>query len=145
MKSSLLVIPALLLLMSGCHLENDPAKVAGDQSNVSPRSANPPEVVNTHGNIENLKRLDLFVENARNNINDQIDYVQYGIEGQKGIRSLTYGDGQLKVEHHVDGEFVESYSCKNIQMEEAEKEMKYTLTGCTGSFQGDFELLRVPQ
>jgi hypothetical protein len=102
------------------------------------------EVENKHGDIKNLERLEAFVNNVKNQSIDKINFIEYGIEGQKGKRTLNYIGNQIKISHSVDGEFIEEYSCKSISVEQAYGEEKYTLVDCKGNFNGDFELLSVP-
>lgn len=101
------------------------------------------EVLNNHNNIKNLDGLNTFVENVNNQKEAVINYVQYGTEGQRGIRTLTSKNGNVNVIHNVDGEFIEEYTCTKLIIEKEEKVDKYILKQCTGDFEGDFELLIV--
>ncbi|KKI88900.1 hypothetical protein WQ54_28655 [Bacillus sp. SA1-12] len=116
----------LLLVITGC------------QSN------NIEEVVNEHNDIQNLEGLNRFVENVNNQNEAEINYVQYGVEGQRGVRTLTFNGELINVSHSVDGKFIEEYECKDIIVETEEEVKKYILSQCTGNFNGDFELLSVP-
>jgi Domain of unknown function (DUF4362) len=124
----------LLFLITGCQTTNQTTNYTTSQE----------EVINKHGDIENLERLKTFVNNLKEHNLDKIDFVEYGIEGQKGIRTLNYTGEQIKVSHSVDGEFIEEYSCKGINVEKEERKEKYILIDCTGNFIGEIELLSVP-
>ncbi|NOU70285.1 DUF4362 domain-containing protein [Paenibacillus sp. LMG 31458] len=101
------------------------------------------EVVNTHGNIKNLEGLKAFVEKVNNQQESEINYVRYGIEGQRGVMTLTSNGDKIKVSHYVDKEFIEEYYCKNLITVTEEDVEKYILSQCTGDYVGDFELLSI--
>jgi hypothetical protein len=126
------VVALFFLVVTGCQTNNSP------QNNIN-------EVVHKHGSLKNLKGLNAFVENVKKQTKDEINFVQYGIEGQRGVKTLTYNGEQIKVSHSVDGDFVEKYNCKKIIVKNEKGVMdKYILVGCTGDFNGDYELLSVP-
>lgn len=102
------------------------------------------EVVNDHNDIQNLEGLDRFVMNVENQNEATINYIQYGIEGQRGVRTLTFDGEQINVSHSVDGDFIEEYNCKKVIVETEEEIQNYILSECTGDFVGDFELLSIP-
>ncbi|MHC0036577.1 DUF4362 domain-containing protein [Pseudoneobacillus sp. C159] len=114
----------LLLIMAGCQ----------SQSNIK-------EVVNKHNDIQNIEALNSFVENVKNHKSDKINYVQYGIEGQKGVKTLTFNGKEINVSFRVDGKFIEEFDCKNIRLVTDEKETKYMLSGCKGEL-GELELVK---
>jgi uncharacterized protein YxeA len=70
MKSVLIVL--MLLLMARC------------------QSYNKDEVVNGHNEIQNIERLNRFIENVNKQKSDEINYVQYGKEGQRGEKTLMF-------------------------------------------------------
>lgn len=122
-------ITLLLFVVSGCQSNN-----------------NIDEVINNHNDIQNLEGLNKFVENVNNNQNQaKINYVQYGIEGQRGVRKLTFDGEKIYVSHSIDGDFIEEFNCNNIIVKTDEDVEKYMLSQCTGDFNGDFELLTAPQ
>ncbi|MDN4609008.1 DUF4362 domain-containing protein [Sporosarcina highlanderae] len=102
------------------------------------------EVVNNHNDIENLEGLDRFVENVENQNGAKINYIQYGVEGQRGVKTLTFDGKSINVSQSVAGEFIEEYNCQGLTIE-IEKDIKqYILRDCSGSFNGDFVLLSIP-
>lgn len=102
------------------------------------------EVVYGHMDIQNLEGLDKFINNVENQNEAILNFIQYGTEGQLGVRTLTFDGEQVYVFHSVDGNFIEEYSCKKLTVQTEEAIKKYILSECTGSFNGDFELLSVP-
>ncbi|MGP9039466.1 DUF4362 domain-containing protein [Cytobacillus kochii] len=113
--------------------------ITGCQSN-----KNIEEVVNNHNDIKNLDGLNKFVENVNKQNQAEINYVQYGTEGQRGVKTLTFDGDKIKVSHSVDGDFIEEYNCNEIVVKTEKDVNKYILSQCTGDFNGDFELLTVP-
>lgn len=108
------------------------------------QSHNIEEVVNDNNDIQNLEGIDRFVKNVENQNEAIINYIQYGTEGQRGVRTLTFDGEQINVSHIVDGDFIEEYNCKKVIVETEEEIQKYILSQCTGNFIGDFELLSIP-
>lgn len=123
MRSVIIVV--ILLLMAGC------------QSN------NKDEVVNEQNEIQNLERLNRFIENVNNQKSDEINYVQYGIEGQRGEKTLTFNGEKINVSFSVDGNFIEEFNCKDIMIETNEQEQKYVLSECAGTMDEHYELFSV--
>lgn len=101
------------------------------------------EVVNDHNNIRNLEGLERFVNDVENQNEAIINYIQYGIEGQRGVRTLKFDGKEINVSFSVDGDFIEEYNCKRVIVETEEGIQKYILSECTGDFIGDFEFLSI--
>jgi|GEM_PF-1452886 len=108
------------------------------------QSNNIEKVINDHGDIENLESLDRFVENIKNQKKAEINYVQYGIEGQRGVSTLVFDGEQINISHSVDGNFIEEYSCKKIIVETEEGINKYILNECNGNLNENVEFLSIP-
>jgi len=102
------------------------------------------EMENNHNDIQNLDGLNNFVENVKKQNQAKINYVQYGIEGQRGVKTLTFDGEKINVSHSVDGDFIEEYNCNDIVIETEKDVNKYILSQCTGDFNGDFEFLTTP-
>ena len=131
-------ITLFILLISGCRSNNSDEDVNEQndkKSNI--------EVVSKHGHIQNLDALNTFVDNVQNQIKSEINYVRYGIEGQRGVMTLTFNGEKINVFHEVDGNFIEEYECRDIIVETNNDVKKFILIQCTGDFEGDFELLEV--
>ncbi|NHM30895.1 DUF4362 domain-containing protein [Neobacillus terrae] len=100
------------------------------------------EVINKHNDIQNLEGINRFVENVKNQKEAKINYVQYGIEGQRGVTTLTFNGKDIHVSNSVDGKFIGKFNCKNMVFK-TEAFKKYILTNCT-NVDGDHELLSFP-
>ena len=105
-------------------------------------SNNIEEVINKHNDIENLEGLNRFAENVMNQKEAKIKYVQYGIEGQHGVTTLSFNGNDIHVSNSVDGKFIEKYNCRKLAVK-TEELKKYILTKCT-NVDGDYELLSFP-
>lgn len=90
------------------------------------------EVVNKHGNLQNIEGLNTFAENVNNKIEGEINYVEYGEEGQNGVRTLTFEGEEINVSRSVDGKFIEEYRYKDIVLEKNISIEIYTMRQCTG-------------
>jgi hypothetical protein len=138
-----------ILLISGCQ-SNSIEEVVKEQDinnkeNVSKQNNKNSikEVVNKHGHIQNLDALNTFVENVKDQNKSVINYVRYGIEGQRGVMTLTFNGENVNVFHEVDGNFIEEYNCKDVIIDTKEDDKRYILIQCSGDFEGDFELLSI--
>ncbi|WP_043930405.1 DUF4362 domain-containing protein [Bacillus sp. EB01] len=81
-----LLIIAMVLVLAGCKL------FAG-------------QVVSKHGKYENLQALDEFALDVEKGRDAELRFVEYGIEGQRGVRELEYNeDSGIIVNYSVDGE-----------------------------------------
>jgi hypothetical protein len=83
----------LLLVITGCESSN-----------------NIEEVINNHNDIQNLEGLNKFIENVNNQNQTEINYVQYGIEGQRGVRTLKFDGEKINVSHSAYKKFRKSCS-----------------------------------
>jgi uncharacterized lipoprotein YehR (DUF1307 family) len=85
----LLTVGLLVVLISGCDqpeekVEVDVWKSVGDYE---PQET---DIVNTHGNVENLGRFENFYENVQNGKKDNIRIVYYTEEGDPILQDLSY-------------------------------------------------------
>ncbi|EKN69803.1 hypothetical protein BABA_08426 [Neobacillus bataviensis LMG 21833] len=114
--------------ITGCQLDKA-------HSDDYPKKPTENEVVNIHGGLENIERLDLFVKNTQNGKKDKVRLTQYTIEGDPIFQDLEY-DGDkvaIKIDSTKDkfgGGEVRSYVCKGIQKQESNTETKYLLEEC---------------
>jgi hypothetical protein len=93
------------------------------------------EVVEVHGRIENLERLDAFVNNVNKDKKDKVRLIRYTIEGDPIYHDLTYTGSQLTVkvdttEDQYGGGEVNTYQCKGIKKEESNTQTQYIVEEC---------------
>ncbi|MFK9090878.1 DUF4362 domain-containing protein [Bacillus salipaludis] len=93
------------------------------------------EVVEIHGGLENIERLDLFVQKTNSGKKDKVRLTRYTIEGDSIFQDLEYDGSNLaiKVDTTKDkfgGGEISNYVCKGIQKQESNTETKYLIEGC---------------
>lgn len=131
MKPILFIIITLTIsLLSGCGSEEN------IQSSPEPSKPSNGEVIDRHGQVENMERLDTFVENVQASSKDKIRLIRYTIEGDPIFHDLDFDGSSLTLTHdstedqYGSGE-VTSYDCKSISKQESDTETKYMLEGCS--------------
>lgn len=102
------------------------------------------DVINSHGNVENLDKLDAFIEDQKGSQR----VVHYTIEGDPIFNDLTYTDSRIVMrydnsEDNFGSPQVLKYACQDLIRNETDKLLSYTLTGCEGE-QAKIELLQIP-
>ncbi|TYS50956.1 DUF4362 domain-containing protein [Bacillus infantis] len=111
----------LLFFLSGCG-EYSPSKH---------------DVVNTHGQIENLSLLEEFTEDVSKNKDSRIRVVNYTDEGDPIIHDLNYSNGQLTSikdtrEDEFGDQLVKEDVCESIKKLDKNNQTTYQLEGCKG-------------
>ena len=62
------------------------------------------DVVNSHGEIENLRLLELFIEDVSLNKDSEVRVVNYTDEGDPIIHDLNYSNDKLTSELYASGD-----------------------------------------
>lgn len=93
------------------------------------------EIVETHGQLQNIVRLDAFINNVKKDKKDKVRLTRYTTEGDPIYHDLDYADSKLTFTMDTrEDEFgqgaVTKSICKGIQKQELETETNYILTGC---------------
>lgn len=101
------------------------------------------EVINNHGEIQNIEGLKTFAKNVKEGESQVIDYVSYGIEGQRDVHTMDYTGKQIEVTHSVDGELIEEYVCGNFTITKGNDGENYSLEGCDFEKDGKLQLAPV--
>jgi hypothetical protein len=125
----------LLMLVGGCEepgyqAEIEVGKKAGDYK---PKET---DIVNTHGNVENLGRFEEFYENVRNGKEENIRIVFYTEEGDPILHDIRF-DGTVfksvmdtRRDKFGQGK-VHTFTCTNIEYTNGEMaENVYRLVDC---------------
>lgn len=98
------------------------------------------EIVETHGSLENIERLDKFITNVEKGLKDKVRLVRYTIEGDPIFHDFDYNGENLVYTHdssedeYGSGE-VETFTCKKIEKQETSTQTTYTLNGCPDSME----------
>ncbi|MDP4085314.1 MAG: DUF4362 domain-containing protein [Bacillota bacterium] len=119
-------------LMSGCEFNKPNSK------NVETFKSTNNDVIEIHGSLENIERLDAFVKNTQSNKKDQIRLIRYTIEGDPILHGLDYDGTNLTFTLDTTRDKfgkggVEAFSCKSIEKKETNTETAYLLNGCSDS------------
>lgn len=129
--NKLMILVLANTLFSGC--QNTTAIVSPKEKEIK----NNADVVDIHGNVSNLYKMDDFVKSVKEKENASIRISHYTIEGDPIYHNIKYQDGKFELQYDTTrdkfgtGE-VTTYSCENFEKTETNTEMKYTLNGCSG-------------
>ncbi|WP_312472061.1 DUF4362 domain-containing protein [Neobacillus sp.] len=132
--SLIVFISIMSVLTSGCGLGKGTAGDLPNNHGPNNQSDNN-EVKEIHGMLENIDRLNLFVENVHSGKDDKVRLTRYTIEGDPIFHDLTYHDAKLTIKMDTtkdkfgQGE-VTTNVCKGIQKQESDTETKYILEEC---------------
>jgi hypothetical protein len=106
------------------------------------------EIVNMHGNVKNMKRLDLFVENVEAKKSDEIKITHYTIEGDPIYDSVTFDGKGLMITHdNTEDKFgsgeIYTFTCITMTKNESETKLEYMLNECKApdGNTGDFPIV----
>jgi paraquat-inducible protein B len=94
------------------------------------------DVVDTHGQVENVNELDDFVDHVKANVEDEVRIIQYTVEGDPMITDLVYDGQSISYTHDTtrdnfgNGE-VTTTRCETITKRTSNIETVYQLQ-CNG-------------
>lgn len=121
----------IAIFISGCQLDKADSE---EKPGINEEPSNN-EVVNIHGQLQNIERIDLFVDHVKNNKKDKIRVTGYTIEGDPIYQDLDYDGSKITVKYDTTkdkfgaGE-IKTYVCKGVQKQESETETNYLLDAC---------------
>lgn len=106
------------------------------------------DVVNTHGSIEGLDKMELFYEDTKKNVKSDLSVVHYTIEGDPMITDLTYNNGVIKVKQDTTRDQygsgrVTTITCGRFYREVNPTNVSYVAADCKGTDLGMDEILNV--
>lgn len=124
-----------ILLISGCKNLEDSDRSNPEPTNVPDYTAAPEDVVDMHGEIENLERFEEFKANTDHGIKDKLRIVQYTTEGDPILHELEF-DGEV-IRSTIDtsrdaygsGEIYHN-TCTSIEVVEGTDLIEYNLVDC---------------
>lgn len=130
----LLLIGALLLLASGCGGRTDgegPGEHGANTKNYDNAVNESADVIDMHGQITNLEKLDAFFAGETDNQR----LVRYTIEGDPIFYDLSRKQDGVEVRYDTSQDkygspSVKTYGCEGMQKKESERGVSYVLTGC---------------
>src|SRR5690606_2045908 len=95
------------------------------------------DVVNTHGEIENLGLLEKFIEDVSLDKDSEVRVVNYTEEGDPIIHDLNYSNGEFtsKIDTREDefgDQLVKEDVCESLKKIDKNNQTIYQLEGCKG-------------
>jgi hypothetical protein len=99
------------------------------------------DVVDLHGNITNLDKLEQFITNSKIGKEDELRITRYTIEGDPMFYHLSYDDGKIKFSYDNSKDKFGSTNkytvdCLNIEIREIKESKRtgseYILNNCSG-------------
>lgn len=128
-KTSFLFVFITMLLLSGC---NSIGMLHGKLPEYIPKNT---DIVDTHGKVENMDRLEEFVNHVDNERKDQVRVVRYTVEGDPILRDIEYDGTAFKTtidsrrDEYGNGN-VTSTTCTAITKIDTTESTDYVLEGC---------------
>lgn len=139
----------LTMFLFGCQQEskvNNPKKHYDSEEAIKNG-----DVVNSHGEISNLKKFENFIKNVERGAQDEIRITMYTIEGDPIFYNLNYNGKKIlyTFDNSQDAyagteKGIKSTSCSKIENRKIDKDVGYYLSGCTSEV-GDTFYFRVPE
>lgn len=141
MNKHLILIVSTLLLLSGCGMGNTKTN-KNENHDKTGTVITSNEIINIHGNVKNLERLDEFVTNVSNQKSDEIRVTHYTIEGDPIYDEVVFNGKQLSITHDTTEDAFgskerNSYTCQNIERTESKTDLEYMLLDCEADGQKD--------
>jgi hypothetical protein len=132
LKRFFILFAAMITVVSACGTK-PPEQESGSGDNPTKLKDN--EIINIHGNVENLERLDLFVENNLAKKADKIKITHYTIEGDPIFDEVTFDGKQITVTNdNTEDKFgsgeIMTYTCNNMTRSETETKLEYMINDC---------------
>lgn len=136
------IIIAIFVLLIGCSKGNFEL---GDFEKESVENA---EVINTHGSIKGLEKMELFYQNTVNHLDSKLRVVHYTIEGDPIITNLSYDGEIITVQHDSTRDqygsgSISTFSCNKFYKEVNPTNLSYGVSECKGNELGMDEILFV--
>lgn len=127
------ILVSVLMILSACGTK--PSVKEQGQSGNNLNSVENNEIINMHGNVKNLYRLDLFVENVAAKRSDEIKITHYTIEGDPIYDEVTFDGKQLTITNdNSEDKFgsgeIFTYTCEKMAKNESETKLEYWLMDC---------------
>jgi hypothetical protein len=129
-KKGIYVIFSAIMLLSACGTEPETQGENGAITNIDDN-----QIINMHGNVKNLERLDKFVERVGIGRSDEIRLTHYTIEGDPIYDEISFDGKELNIIHDTSEDKFGANErttiiCKNIERSESETFLKYMLIDC---------------
>jgi hypothetical protein len=136
-KRFMFIFVFVLMTLSACGTSPS-VKEQGQSGSNNSNSEEKNEIINMHGNVSNLNRLDVFVENVAAKKSDEIKITHYTFEGDPIYDEVTFDGKQLTITNdNTEDKFgsgeIFTYTCKNMTKNESDTALEYLLKDCESS------------
>jgi hypothetical protein len=136
----------LIITLVACSENGSPTGARATQPTV--KGVEDVDVLNTHGGIEGLERMQEFYEKLQKGIASDLRIVHYTIEGDPMVTDLTFNGDSLEVKHdftrdaYGSGEIIINNCLKMIE-EANSTNLSYIAIDCSGIPEGKDEILQI--
>lgn len=137
----------LASLLVACNTSNGSDEI---QERVKPsvKGVSDVDVVNTHGGVEGVKKMQIFYENTQKGIASDLRIVHYTIEGDPMVTDLSYNGDTIEVEHDTTRDTygsgqITTNTCGKLLVESNPTNIAYIATDCKGMPYGMESVLQI--
>jgi len=137
LKFLLLLSITLVACNTNGNVEQGTQPIVKERPELKVKDVKDVDVVNTHGGIEGLERMQGFYENLQKGVASDLRIVHYTIEGAPIVTDLTFDGESLEVEHdstrdtYGSGE-ISTNSCSTMIREANPTNISYIAIDCKG-------------
>ncbi|MFD0695284.1 DUF4362 domain-containing protein [Paenibacillus sp. GCM10027628] len=130
MLKKLMIFAFAVSLISGCQNIQTLGSPKGKEIK------NNADVVDIHGNVSNLYKMDDFVKSVNAKENASIRISHYTIEGDPIYHNIKFKGGKFEIQYDTTQDNfgpknVTTYTCEKLDKTETNTELKYSLNGCS--------------
>lgn len=123
----------IVFILGACSYDDSTPK-EGDVSDDSYIPASD-DVVDTHGEITNLEKLNKFVEDVHKGFENEIRIVRYTVDGDPVLQDLKYDTEEITYTNDTTydqhgNQSASTMNCKSIEKRETDEWEEYFLTEC---------------
>lgn len=155
-RSILLVTVLSIMIACNSKVEEGINPIEGEGAqNTSPDNSQPSvkgvenvDVLNTHGSIDGLERMQGFYEDMQKGISSDLRIVHYTIEGDPIVMDLKYNGEVIKITYDStrdkfgSGE-ITTYKCRSLLEEVNPTNTSYIAIGCPDGYSGMIDILLI--
>jgi hypothetical protein len=128
----LITIISTIMLLSACGTNSTVSKKPSQSGALLEDNL----IINMHGQVKNLPRMDQFVENVNSKTSDDIKITHYTIEGDPIYDEIKYDGKQLTITNdNTEDKFgspkITTFTCKDITRNVTDTKLEYLLLECT--------------
>lgn len=125
----------ITLLIAGCQNTENSTNTTQKENNIPDYNPSSEDIVDLHGEIENIERFKEFLNNVEDEQKDNIRVVRYTTEGDPMLHDLEY-DGKAIIsttdtrrDKYGKGS-INTTTCNSIEMVETTERTDYLLDDC---------------